>query len=67
VNQFQDKIDLLKFPREWNQYRFEKVKKFYYYQFAFYLIYVFAQYSLIVYGLDEEKGAWTWSFFCIIL
>lgn len=57
VNQFPDKIDHLKFPRAWTEYMFEEVKIFYYIQFAFYLVYVYAQYWLVQQGLmlKEEE------------
>ena len=38
VNQFKNKIDLLKFPREWIKYTFNKVKKFFYIQFTMLLV-----------------------------
>ena len=54
-----DKIDQLKFVREWNEVKFEEVKTFYYCQFAFYLVYTCSQYQLLL-ELQEDKRTWTW-------
>lgn len=39
---------------------FENVKKFYYIQFALYLVYAYAQYYLVVSGLMGEKRVQSW-------
>ena len=65
-----DKIDSLKFAREWNEVKFEVVKTFYYCQFAFFLVYASSQYDLLL-ELHEDKTTWTWlhymSFICLII
>jgi hypothetical protein len=64
VKQFKNKIDQLKYPREWIEYMFQTVKRFYYIQFALYLAYLYALNLLVMEGLSQEQRAWTWQFYC---
>ena len=55
-----DKIDQLKFAREWNEVKFEKVKTVYYGQFAFFLVYACSQYWLLLELQEDKRTPWTW-------
>ena len=61
VNQFPEKIDLLKFAKEWSEVMFNKIKWFYYFQFALYLVYTISQYFLLT-DHQLNEGLPTWAF-----
>lgn len=58
VDQFQDKIEDLKFAREWNGMLFDEVRHFYYRQFAFYLLYALGLNWLLL-GRESNRD-WSW-------
>lgn len=60
IEMFPDKIEDIKFAREWNEMLFAEVKSFYYKMFVFYMIFVFALNYLLMGIKSEEALEWTW-------